>query len=466
MNESPVAALCHLTVRAPAKTVDLAVPADVPVADLLPALLRFAGEELEENGLDHGGWVLQRLGERPLDDEGTLESTGLTDGEVLYLRPHAEELPEVRLDDIVDGIAEVTRDRLHGWTPEAGRRLLRAAVVVCVLSALGVLAWPAGPVLPRAVTAAVAGLLLLAGGASAARAVGDAAAGATLGFLAVPCLALVGWLLPGGTVSGPDAHHVLGARLLAAGATAAGAAALAIAATAVYTSFFVATATVAAAAACAGLLMSVYDVPADGAGAAVAAAAVVLGGFVPVLSFKLAGLRMPPLPSAAQELQEGIEPYSAGDVATRAELAGGWMTALYAATGTICAGCLVALVRLPSLPGTLTAGTLSLLLLLHGRGLVNVRQRLALVVPGLCGALLLVVGAAARLSPSDRPALVAGLLAVAAALAIASWTVPGRRMLPYWGRAAELLQSLLAIGLLPLTLWVLGVFGALRAING
>ncbi|MDQ0765435.1 type VII secretion integral membrane protein EccD [Streptomyces canus] len=466
MTDNSVAALCHLTVRAPAKAIDLAVPADVPVADLLPTLLRYSGEELEENGLDHGGWVLQRLGQSPLDDEDTLESLDLKDGEVLYLRPHADALPEIRLDDLVDGIANVTRDRLHGWSPQAGSRLLRGAVAVCVLTALGVLAWPGGPVLARAVMAAVAGLLLLAGAASASRAVGDAAAGATLGFLAVPCMALAGWLLPGGAISGPDAHHVLGARLLAAGAAAAGGAALAVAAAAVYTPLFVATATVAIAAAADGALMSVFDVRVDGAGAAVAAMAVVLGGFVPALSFKLAGMRMPPLPSSPQQLQEGIDPYSGSDVATRTELAGSWMTALYAATGAICAGCLVALVRLPGLQEALTAGTLSLLLLLHGRGMVNVWQRLALVVPGLWGATLLAVGTAARLSPADRPALVAGLLALAAALAIASWTVPGRRVLPYWGRAAELLHSLLAIGLLPLMLWVLGVFGALRAING
>jgi hypothetical protein len=43
--------------------------------------------------------------------------------------------------------------------------------------------------------------------------------------------------------------------------------------------------------------------------------------------------------------------------------------------------------------------------------------------------------------------------------------VPGRRLVPYWGRAAEILHSLVAISLLPLVLWVLGVYGELRAIG-
>ncbi len=142
------------------------------------------------------------------------------------------------------------------------------------------------------------------------------------------------------------------------------------------------------------------------------------------------------------------------------------MTALYGATGVLSSACLVALARRPSLPALLCALVLSLLLLLHGRGLVNTAQRLVLVLPGAWGLLLLAFGWGLRLSGTERTLLVAGLLAVAAALTVAVWTVPGRRMVPYWGRAAEILHSLLAIALLPLTLWLLGVFGTLRGIFG
>ncbi|BFO15469.1 hypothetical protein SHKM778_18570 [Streptomyces sp. KM77-8] len=44
--------------------------------------------------------------------------------------------------------------------------------------------------------------------------------------------------------------------------------------------------------------------------------------------------------------------------------------------------------------------------------------------------------------------------------------MPGRRLVPYWGRAAELLHSLAALAILPLTLWSMGVYGRLRGING
>ncbi|MER7539031.1 type VII secretion integral membrane protein EccD [Streptomyces sp. NPDC097704] len=466
MSDTSVASLCRLTVRAPSRTIDLAVPVDVPVADLLPTLLRYCVEGMEEEGLDHGGWVLQRLGGPALDDEATLEALDLHDGEVLHLRPRTEEMPEVRLDDLVDGIANVTRDRLHAWTADRSRQLLRAFLVCVLAIALGLLAWPGGPVVPRVAAAGVAGLLILAGAATAARAVGDAATGGTLGVMAVPALGLAGWLLPDGEIAGPHAHHVLGARLLAAGAAGAGAAVLALAAVAVYAPLFLSAAVVCASAAVSGALMSVFDVPVDKAACVIAACLVVVGGFVPAIAFKLAGMRMPPLPTNPGQLQEGIEPYEVPEVTTRTELAGGWMIALYGAIGLVCATCLIPLVRRPGLPEALFAVLLSVLLLLHGRGMVNVWQRLVLVVPGAMGAALVLVGAGAHLAPGDRPVFVAGLLGLAAALAITTWSVPGRRMLPYWGRAAELLQSTLAIALLPVTLWAVGVFGQLRALTG
>ncbi|WP_103515919.1 type VII secretion integral membrane protein EccD, partial [Streptomyces sp. SM10] len=204
MTDSAVAESCRLTVRAPSVTVDLAVPADVPVADLLPTLLRYVGQEVEEAGLDHAGWVLQRLGDAPLDEETTLAGAGLSDGAVLHLRPHTEALPEARLDDLVDGIADTAGRRLHTWHPGAARGLLVGTSVATVAAALVLVFWPgvSGSASSRAACAAVAGLLLLAGAGSASRAVGDRLSATALALLVAPCLALAGWVLPGGDVTG------------------------------------------------------------------------------------------------------------------------------------------------------------------------------------------------------------------------------------------------------------------------
>ncbi|MEU3599336.1 type VII secretion integral membrane protein EccD [Streptomyces sp. NPDC006798] len=466
MTDSTTSELCRVTVRAPDTSIDLAVPADVPVADLLPTLVHYAGDDLAEQGLEHGGWVLQRLGGPPLDEDASLESLGVLDGETLYLRPHTDALPEVLLDDLVEGVAQTMETRPFAWTAPASRRVLLGLVVLTLAAGLAALAWPGPSAELRALAAAATGLLLLGGAASAGRAVGDAEAGAALGLAAVPYFALAGWSLPGGALDGPGQWEVLGARLLAAGAAAAGGAMLAVAGVAAFAALFLALMVVSAAAVLAGALMMTMGLGPGHVAGVVALVAVIFGAFVPSMSFRLSGLRMPPLPSNAEQLQEGIEPHSPSAVAARTVVADGWMTGLYAATAAVCAACLAGLAHRFTLPTVLLAFALSLLLLLHARALGNVLQRLSLVAAGVWGAALLVYAAAEGAAPAERLLLVAGLGAVSAALAIASWTVPGRRLVPYWGRAAEILHSATAISLLPLALWVLGVYGWLRAMNG
>ncbi|MFE5923236.1 type VII secretion integral membrane protein EccD [Streptomyces sp. NPDC056468] len=465
MTDIQAASLCRVTVRAPARTVDLAVPSDVPVADLLPTVIGYGGDDLEESGLEHGGWVLQRLGGPPLDPESTLDSLGLRDGEDLYLRPRAEALPEVHLDDLVDGISANMSRRPHGWNPEASKRLLRGLSVATLVLGMVLLAAPGSPGWVRALVASAAGLLLMAGAGSAARAVGDSGAGSLLGLMAAYYLALAGWLLPGGELGGAEGDAVLGARLLAASAAGGGGAVLALAAVGVYPALFIGAAFVATTGAFGGVLITL-ELSMEQAASVVAVMVVLFGGFVPSLSFRLAGMRMPPLPSNVQQLQQGIDPYSPSEVEARSMMADGWMTAFYGAIGLVCMPCLMALAVEPGLAGIFTVVALSLLLLLHSRGLGNVWQRVALTCAGAWGVTLLLFMAARDLGPGDRLTLVAGLMGLAAAITIASWTVPGRRLVPYWGRAAELLHSLAAISMLPLMLWSMGVYGWLRGING
>ncbi|MGW6913476.1 type VII secretion integral membrane protein EccD [Kitasatospora sp. NPDC054939] len=459
MNGTAVAGLCRLRFRTPDTVFELAVPADVPLADLLPAVLAHAGRDLDEQGAEHDGWVLQRLGGPPLDEELSADGLDLHDGDDLHLRPRRDALPEVHFDDLADGIATGMRARPDTWRPAFTHHLAIALALTALAGGLALLLLP-GPAQLRELAATGTALLLLLGAVSASRAVGDAGAGTALGAAAVPYLALAGALLPEG--GGPGAA---GARLLAGASAAAGAAVLALAAVGCSAPLFLGVVLVALHAVAAGVLMLIGLAAGDVA-ALVAVLAVATGAFVPSICFRLSGLRLPALPRNAEELQEGIEAVPAASVRARSDIADGYLTAFHLALGAILALCLTPLAGGPGWAAPALTVALAVLLLLHSRAIGSVPQRLAVVLPGAYGLVLPTAVLALGLSTGGRLLLLAGLLALAAALAVVAWTVPGRRMVPYWGRAADLLHTLAAIAVVPLALQVLGVYGALRGLGG
>ncbi|MGC1210566.1 MAG: type VII secretion integral membrane protein EccD, partial [Micromonospora sp.] len=107
--------LSRITIVAPRTRMDLALPSDVPLADLLPTLLRYAGEDLADEGVRHGGWSLSRLGGQPLDGGRTAAQLGVRDGEVLYFNPRVSAAPEIVFDDVVDAVATATNQRPGTW---------------------------------------------------------------------------------------------------------------------------------------------------------------------------------------------------------------------------------------------------------------------------------------------------------------------------------------------------------------
>ncbi|MFF2749679.1 type VII secretion integral membrane protein EccD [Kitasatospora sp. NPDC058048] len=449
--------------HAPGTAFELAVPADVPLADLLPAVLGHAGPGLAEEGLEHGGWVLQRLGEEPLDEERTAEALGLHDGDALYLRARHEALPEVHFDDLVDGVATGMNERGDTWRP-ALTRVLSLALALTALAAGWVLLALSGPAAPREAAAAAVAVLLLLGAASASRAMADAGAGAALGAAAVPYLALAALLLPNGP-GGSGGGELLGARILAASSAGAGAAVLALAAVGAAAPLFLGVALVALLGVLSGVLVLAGMTLAQLV-AVVGVVAVLVGAFVPSLAFRLSGLRLPMLPRNADELQENIEPVPAAAVLPRALVADDYLMALHTAIGAVCGVCLAVLPFADGWAGPAEAGALSLLLLLHGRAVGSIRQRLAVLLPGVLGGLVLLARAAAGASAIDRLLLLGVLLTLTAALLVAAWTVPGRRLLPYWGRLADVLHTLSALALLPLALQACGVYHTLRGLAG
>ncbi|MGW0792669.1 type VII secretion integral membrane protein EccD [Streptomyces sp. NPDC002911] len=462
MTESSVGGLCRLTIRAPDGMLDLAVPSDIAVADLLPVIVTLAGDGLEEAGIEHDGWVLQRLGGEPLGAEATPAALNLLEGETLLLRPGTEALPPVAFDNLVDAVSSAVSGLPHAWTPRVGRWTLQLAAAGSLLGCLAMLALPGDP-LSRVVLSLGTALLALSMGSAAARVLDDQLGGV---ILALPAIGFIG--LSGAVVVAGPAYPYgrLGAALLAFCVLGAVGAAVALAVVPGYPVVFVALAVVLLSGAAAAILMLSLDVTLSRAAAPVTVLMVIMGAYVPVLSFSLAGLRLPPLPTNAAQLQEGIEPHTSGEVAARSAATDHWMTGLFLAIGIVCTGCLTAMAVDPDTPRTVTSLLLIVLLALHSRNLGTSWQRLALLVPALLGLTQLIASHALGGGGGAARVGAAVLLALSICLCVFAWTIPGRRMIPHWARAGDLLQSAAAIALLPMVLWVLGVYQMLRAVNG
>ncbi len=465
MSPASGADMCRITVVGPQKRVDLALPGYIPFAELFPAVARFAGLDRAAAGEAASGWVLQRLGQAPFAPETTPEQAGLRDGELIYLSPRATPLPELAFDDVADVIAVGVGDRPDRWGPADTRRASFGAAAAALLAGLAVLllAGPAWTV--PAVTAGALAVLLLGGAAAASRAAGDAGAAVLLGWAALPYALLAGLLGPAG--SAPLAH--LGALELISGFAAVFlAAVVAAVATAEGTAVFFGAA--------GGALLGVAGAALDygharvtpaGAAAVVAALALALTPLIPAVSFRLAGLTLPPVPRDADELRRDTLTVQGGHVLSRAA------TADRVVTGAVSGIGLVAAVAGPTLAfgqgwlPRLTCGVLGCVLLLRARVFRGRAQRLWLLVPGY-GALALLAVSAARHGPADRSvALIVPLLALGAAvLAGSGMWLPAHRPSPFWGRAAEILDLTLVVSLIPLALGVTGLFGYIRGLSG
>lgn len=459
----PAGEMCRLVVVAPGGAqAEVAVPAGVPLCDLLPPLLRRAGGDLADAGLEHGGWVLQRLGEPPLDEERTPLSLGLRDGDVVTLRPRDDALPEMDFDDLVDGISTGIRARPDRWHPGMTRRLMLGFMLAALTAGWPVLLLP-GAAAPRAVAAgALAALLVLASGV-VARPFADPTAGLLLGLAALPYAGLLGALAAGGPhPETPAAPHLLGA-----GAAVFIAAVPGIALHPTARPLFAAASGLGLAAAV-GALPALAGLDGSGAAAVLLTVALALGPAVPLLAFRMARLRTTALPTGAEDLSEEIDPVRAVPLLRRVTVTDRFMTALFCTLGTVCALCFGPLVHAPGwAPATLVALACAALLL-RSRVLRGAWQRMAAIVPATVGLVLLTTELARHLSPALRLFLELGGLSVVAALFLAGARfMPRMRPLPYWGRAADIGETATALAVLPVLLQVLGVYGAVhRAVGG
>jgi type VII secretion integral membrane protein EccD len=447
------------------RQIEVAVPANVLVADLLPALLHHLGDNLADAGLAHGGWVLQRLGGPPLSEDSSVAALGLQDGETVYLRPRADQIPPVHFDDLADGIATGVRNRAGLWRPEMIRWAALGVLIIVLVLGLATLAMP-GPPLPRALGAAIVMVMCLAGAYGLTRAAADRAFGIVAAVAGVGHAALAGMIAP--EFPRDSSALVAGGPEVFAGSVAALVAALLAGVLVGWAGpFFAAVVTAALLAAIGSGLSTFATLDTGGAAAVVAVTATVLTVVVPMIAFRLARIELAPLPTQPEHLQEDIDPEPSDTLLARTALADRYMTALHAGNAVVTGVALVLLALAGGWAAWTLVGLVALLRLLALRPMTSGWHRLALAAPALLG-----LATTSLLAAAGGPAVLRLILPVAALpvagvlLFMLGRTLPGRRIMPYWGRIADVLQLLTAVSMLPILFAVLGVYGAARALGG
>ncbi|MFJ6573531.1 EsaB/YukD family protein [Streptomyces sp. NPDC091292] len=125
---------CRVTVVGERRQVDLALPAQTPIAEYVPRLATLCGQP-ESEGMPQV-WTLAPSGGSPMAPGDTLSGADIVDGATLYLRDQrAAELSELTVTDLDAQIANAREDDGLWSARRRAQSVLGAGLVVMVISA-------------------------------------------------------------------------------------------------------------------------------------------------------------------------------------------------------------------------------------------------------------------------------------------------------------------------------------------
>ncbi|MFG1918539.1 type VII secretion integral membrane protein EccD [Micromonospora sp. NPDC048898] len=469
MSATHAADICRVTVVGPARRVDLAVPVTTTVASLLPLLVRQTTDsgQRPDAGAGDGAWVLQRLGQAPLELAGTPESSDWLEGEELYLRPAEDPLPELDFDDLADGIATAVNRRHDRWQPEY-RRILFILLSAVVMSAVATVLTAHAPALPQVVAGAVLGSALLVAALICGRRLHDGAfsllfGGGAAGFAAVAASSAVD--------GDPERIAVTSAAILAAAVAVLAVSAILVLAQRTFAPhlpllpLLVTVLT--------GLVTTVILLTRASSGMTIgrtAALAILLIFTVIVLAprvaVKLSRLRGPQLPKTSADMSYDIEPTSSDQVHQRTDDADTYLTVAMVTAALVLPVLFHLTMRVPGWAGWSLVLVVASALLLRSRAFLNLWQRCSLVAVGTVGYLMVITKLADLLSPAWRWVLLSALVGLLVPLVMAALRPWPRRMLPFWEYTATFFDVVTGVAVLPILVQVLGGYAWARGLFG
>ncbi|MEV6110008.1 type VII secretion integral membrane protein EccD [Streptomyces sp. NPDC051940] len=476
----------RVTIVAPDGRIDVALPEDIPVADIYPEILRLSGQTPAAGG--PVGYHLVRRDGTVLDSSRTFGGMRIVDGEVLALRPFAESLPPAVFDDVSDAVASAVAKDRKMWSDG----LLRTAGLIggsVLLALMAFVLWFADPVghdmhsLPG-ILAAVVGILLVAVAGVRARVYEDRASAVALGLGAMPHMMIAG----SGLIAPSEGHGIGRLQFLLGCVAVLLAASVLIALSPAGDGPFVAVAF----ASTTGTLVTFVATRADMAPveAASLCAPFALGAiaFLPGLSTRFARLPIgyaAPRSAATYDVDPDAVPETEG--AMDAERIAAQARRGHELLVGLVGGCAAVGVGAAAVLGFSSDGWAQLLALATGMSLLlrahlfrYTSQVTSMLVAGLGSLVLLGIGLALRV-PDDlvkdylqgdtsaldlRTVWLAAVFALAVAVIVAiALIVPRSGVTPFWGRFMELFESAALLSLLPLCLAVLDAYSAARSLT-
>jgi type VII secretion integral membrane protein EccD len=440
----------------------LALPSDVPLADLLPTLLHYAGGETSGDNAS-GGWALSRLGGMALDSSRTPSQLEVRDGELLYLRPRGGEAPMLVFDDVVDAVATSTNERADRWRPATTRIFGLVLGTIALLGGAAVLLFTGPPQLLPGVIGLGSALVMLIVAVILSRAVGDSGAGVVISAVAMVYAAVGGLLIAAGdsSLGGLAGPHVLLAVTAVLVVTVVASIGVVDAAP-----FFLATALVTVALQLTAGVCLLFAVAPPAAAAIVAMVAFATLPALPMFAYRLARLPIPTVPTEAEALKSDTETVDGASVLLRSARAEGFLTGMLGAISVIGAAAALA-TSTAGTPGVALAAVLGLVLMARARLFRSRAQRLCLLTGGS-----IALGATifALFDSAGYEARLTAILGITIAIAVISigFALARRasRRSPIWGRMLDILEIVLILGLVPLAMWVCGLYGWIRTIRG
>lgn len=443
----------RVVVIAPRTRIDIALPIDVPVVDLLPLVLELVGERTDDGGSSHGGWQLSRVGADELPADRTLRSLDVVDGTALHLRPREDEAAPPIYDDVVDAIASTVHGSMsrRSANPAVGAAAAAAALLVgaVILFSRG----RSGEQTSSAYLAVVVALVTLAVGTAVARGPQQRAVAAVVAAGGLPYAFVAGLEIVPGTFGRSSVLLAFALMLLYA--------ALAPVAIGTGAVVFLSATIVSVFGAGGALVSTAFDVRPIYCVAGACALAVATVTTLPRLVVRLARLPLPFIPTSAAELGADDD-VDLRQVTDRARLAEEYLTGGFIGCAAVVVFTSAALALHGSVFSTLLAAVCVVALLLRTRSVTSLVARAAIFATAIGGTTLAAIDGVTVDGERATPWLLAISLVLAALAVFVTVVVPRVRISPVTMRTVDFFESALLVAILPLAAGVMNLYSIFR----